>query len=84
MPCARSSDQATSRNRTRPGSWTAVIGASPCSVGRDGREPAVGLERGPDPLGALGDLVGGDRHAHERLDRDVVPEMGRRIDDLHR
>ena len=29
----RSSDQATSRKRTRPGSWTAVIGASPCSVG---------------------------------------------------
>ena len=39
MPCARSSDQATSRNRTRPGSWTAVIGASPCSVGATVEKP---------------------------------------------
>ncbi len=29
----RTSDQATSRKRSRPGSWTAVIGSSPCSVG---------------------------------------------------
>ena len=35
----RSSDQATSRNRTRPGSWTAVIGASPCSVGAVSAKP---------------------------------------------
>jgi malate dehydrogenase len=41
------------------------------------------LERGPDALGALRDLVGGDRHAHVRLDRQVVGEMGGRVDDLH-
>ncbi len=33
IDCARSSDQATSRNRTSPGSWTAVIGPSPWAVG---------------------------------------------------
>ena len=49
----------------------------------DEREAAVGLERGADLLGSLGDLVGRDRHAHERLDRDVVREVGWRVDDLH-
>ena len=49
----------------------------------DDREPAVRLERRADPLGALGDLVGRDRRAHVGLDRDVVAEVGRRIDDLH-
>ena len=50
---------------------------------RDDGEAAVGLESGPDALGSLGDLVGGDRHPHVRLERDVVPEVGRRVDDLH-
>ena len=46
-PGRRSSDQATSRKRTRPGSWTAVIGASPCSVGPTSEKPpsASSVER---------------------------------------
>ena len=39
------------------------------------REAPVGVERRPDPFGALGDLVGRDWQAHERLDRDVMAEM---------
>ena len=49
----------------------------------DDREPTVRLECHPDPLGALGDLVGRDRRPHVGLDRDVVAQVGRRIDDLH-
>src|SRR6185312_212109 len=49
----------------------------------DEPEPAVRLERNPDPLRALGHLVRGYGHAHERLSVDVVREMARRIDDLH-
>ena len=69
---ARISDQASSRKRTRPGSWTAVIGSSPCSVGPVEREPAVGLERGPDLLRPFRDLVRRHADAHERLGIDVV------------
>jgi hypothetical protein len=53
-------------------------------IGRgDRREPAVGLECRADQLGAFGDLVRGHRHPHERLDRDVVAQMCRRVDHLH-
>ena len=52
--------------------------------GFEPRKAAIGVERGPDPFGAFGDLIGRDRQAHECLDRDVVAEMRRRIDDLQR
>ncbi|MEJ7697498.1 MAG: hypothetical protein WKF78_12975 [Candidatus Limnocylindrales bacterium] len=48
------------------------------------REPTVGKERAADPLCALGDLVGGHAHAHERLRVDIVGQVDRRVDDLHR
>ncbi len=47
------------------------------------REPAVRGEGFADPFGPLGDLVRGDGHSHERLGRDVVPEVCRRVDDVH-
>ena len=47
------------------------------------REAAVRLERGPDPLGPLGDLVRGDHGAEDGLGHDVVGEMGRAVDDAH-
>ena len=53
-------------------------------LGRTGqREPAVRLEGRADPLGALGDLVGGHGDAHVGLVGDVVGEVDRRVDDLH-
>ena len=51
------SSQAVSRNRSRPGSWTAVIGLGAVLRGRDELEPAVGDQRRADDLGPLGDLV---------------------------
>ncbi len=33
IPARRVSGQASRRNASSPGSWTAVIGSSPCSVG---------------------------------------------------
>ena len=50
---------------------------------RDQREATVGFEGDADQLRPFGDLVGRHGHAHERLERDVVPEVGRRVDDLH-
>ena len=79
----RTSDQATSRKRRSPGSWTAVIGASPCSVGPMSAKPPSASRAARMRLGTLGDLVGRHGHAHVRLVRDVVAEVGRRVDDLH-
>ena len=45
--------------------------------GRHELEPAVGLQRGADPLGAGGDLVGRDLDAHLRLGADLVGEVRR-------
>ena len=75
------------RDLEEPHQARVVDGGDRCFavLGRRGEgEPAVGLERDSDQLGALGDLVGRDRQAHERLGRDVVREVGGRIDDVHR
>ena len=48
------------------------------------REPPVGEQRGADPLGAGGDLVGRDALAEDGLHGDVVTEVERRVGDAHR
>ncbi len=39
IPAATVSSHASRRKASRPGSWTAVIGASPCSVGATSSNP---------------------------------------------
>jgi hypothetical protein len=56
----------------------AVLGRFPA------RESAVRIERRADDLGPLGDLVGRDEDAHVRLVDDVMAEVSRAVDDLHR
>ena len=81
MPSARICCQASARNASSPGSWTARIGPSPWSVGVADLESAVRLEGRADQLGPFEDLVGRDLLAHVRLAHDVVAEVHGRIDD---
>ena len=80
---ARAAGQASSRKRseTRIVDRQDRVGAV---LGRAlDREAAVRLERRPDPLGPLGDLVRRDHGAEDGLGHDVVGEMGRAVDDAH-
>ena len=59
-------------------------GAKAVPRGRHTLEAAVRIERLADALRPLGDLVGGDLLAEDRLVGDVVAQVDVRIDNAHR
>ena len=83
MPSARICGQASSRNRTRPGSWTAVIGSSPCSVGPTISNPPSAARAAWIRSARSTTSFAGIDLAHVRLGHDVVAPVKRRIDDAH-